>query len=989
MEQSNLLKILSQHKYVIALAIIVPLVAMAAVIPTDLTVTGDLDVQNIQIDGDNNTIKSTDTNGDIILDPNGSGNINLPDLSASRVPLIDSGNDLVSSNVTETEFSQLENIGSTTISSTQWGYLGALDQALTQSDDVGFNSVLVGDGSESAPSYSFADETNMGFFRESGGGQIGVSMGGSKGACFTESDSGSTNFGVGLCSTSDATPFYLYRSSTSSVQMQIENPATTAGAGAGVTFKSGTGNTSNLLAYPTAMTLVALKDRAALRNFVGDGVSIIATEASADTRFYFGGQTDADELMRFDDAGVVFDFDGSISPDSSLAFEVTGTTTQGAKPAPTLTESQRDAVSSPASGAMVYNSDSNKYNYYNGSSWSDMGGGAGSGEKTYFEGGDFESGVGLATAYEEGSAAYADGTGGSPATISVSQNSTTPLRQLADLAITKAATDGSAEGVTLLSQSIERADQGRELYFKGEFDFTGSNYTSGDICLKAYDVADTAILAVVPVSGLDEDGCFNQAKGKVVAKVLTSASTTGAVRVSLHLESDSATGSAWTVYADDVVLGPQGVVPGAIAKPTETVTVTGSWTSNTTYAAKRWRLGDRTHYEVLVEVDGGSPTATTLTINLPSGDVIDNAKVSGTNGDILGVGTILDSGTRIYDASVIKTGTTSVQVSWLSDHTGSNAVSSTNPFSFTTGDKVVVRFDVPLENHKASAALSTTETLFSTVSTSTAAATPTGTISSSYNVAIFPDPDDDEFNLYNSSTGSWTASKNGKVDVTAHLEYSFTAEAGITSRVRVINTTTGKALIGREFRTGSTNQAWPSISGSLEVSKGDIIQVQSWNNAAAGHAYLSGGSSFSIAYRPDFSAFSVYGETDLVESSTAMASYSITSSQWGDFASITLTPGEWDIEVLVSTNNFGAVAAGVMFAGIGTVSGNTGPGGGSEGPDYLGVTVDAASNTRTTLPFSKRGVIVTESTTYYLKTYYSAATTNIQAYGKISARKIK
>ncbi len=39
------------------------------------------------------------------------------------------------------EVSQLANIGTTTISATQWGYLGAMDQSVTQSDNVVFNQV--------------------------------------------------------------------------------------------------------------------------------------------------------------------------------------------------------------------------------------------------------------------------------------------------------------------------------------------------------------------------------------------------------------------------------------------------------------------------------------------------------------------------------------------------------------------------------------------------------------------------------------------------------------------------------------------------------------------------------------------------------------------------------------------------------------------------------------------------------------------------------
>tara|TARA_B110000459_G_scaffold177696_1_gene202438 strand:- start:1555 stop:5217 length:3663 start_codon:yes stop_codon:yes gene_type:complete len=49
------------------------------------------------------------------------------------------------SNLTAVEGAQLENIGTTTISATQWGYLGTTDQALAQGDDVTFGTVRVDD----------------------------------------------------------------------------------------------------------------------------------------------------------------------------------------------------------------------------------------------------------------------------------------------------------------------------------------------------------------------------------------------------------------------------------------------------------------------------------------------------------------------------------------------------------------------------------------------------------------------------------------------------------------------------------------------------------------------------------------------------------------------------------------------------------------------------------------------------------------------------
>ena len=44
-------------------------------------------------------------------------------------------------NLTTSEIQQLENIGTSTVSATQWGYIGAMDQSVTSSDNPSFNSV--------------------------------------------------------------------------------------------------------------------------------------------------------------------------------------------------------------------------------------------------------------------------------------------------------------------------------------------------------------------------------------------------------------------------------------------------------------------------------------------------------------------------------------------------------------------------------------------------------------------------------------------------------------------------------------------------------------------------------------------------------------------------------------------------------------------------------------------------------------------------------
>ena len=63
---------------------------------------------------------------------------------------------------------------------------------------------------------------------------------------------------------------------------------------------------------------------------------------------------------------------GTTTPDASSALDITSTT--GGLLVPRMTETQRDAISSPASGLMIYQTDGTVgFYYYNGSSWANVG----------------------------------------------------------------------------------------------------------------------------------------------------------------------------------------------------------------------------------------------------------------------------------------------------------------------------------------------------------------------------------------------------------------------------------------------------------------------------------------------------------------------------------------------------------------------------------------------------------------------------------------
>jgi hypothetical protein len=75
-------------------------------------------------------------------------------------------------------------------------------------------------------------------------------------------------------------------------------------------------------------------------------------------------------FMRGTTQGVGIEIASNPSIANSAILTLTSTT-QGFLP-PRMTTAQRDAIASPATGLMIYNTTSNKHQGYNGSTWNDF-----------------------------------------------------------------------------------------------------------------------------------------------------------------------------------------------------------------------------------------------------------------------------------------------------------------------------------------------------------------------------------------------------------------------------------------------------------------------------------------------------------------------------------------------------------------------------------------------------------------------------------------
>lgn len=625
------------------------------------------------------------------------------------------------------------------------------------------------------------------------------------------------------------------------------------------------------------------------------------------------------------------------------------------------------------------------------------GGGSGGG-KNYFENPEFETNIDGVTTYDD-SSAYVNGEGGSPSAITVAFNGTTPLAGEGDLEISKSAADGSGEGVTLTTRTIDRADRGENLIIQFEWDGTHANYASGDMKLYAYSTGtDATILPVYPIAGLNDDGTLPQQKTKIVAYVPTSSTTDSTVRVSLHVETSNA--SAYDVYVDSFKVGPDMVVPGAIVTDWQSFTPTGSWVSNTTYTGLWRRIGSDIEVQAKI-LTTGAPTSTSLTINLPSGLTLDTAKMLSSVGTL---NTIPNSQTSIWDDNVSTryagrltyNNSTSFFVGFFTDvnttYERVDSVGHTAPFTWAANDYVNITYKVPIQGWSSGASLSTTEAAF-TPWKMRASRTNTVTLTdNTWTKLPFSAPVVlDNISSYD-SVNDYFVNRGKKRTVFFAAQINFVASASsrnVGARVYVNGANVTNSVT--QPATATNSGSVPLFLGPYELNANDYVELYGYQNDVSGATTLDTTVySLSIIEVPDFSTFSVFGKSEVIEGAvTTETNWTFTAGQYGDFTSFVLTPGVWELSGSMQLYNAGATTYTSPYFGFATSSGNAVTGASIPKTLVLDNRVTGTSTQYVLLSKSPFTVTVTTPTTYYVKGRINTSITNVQYLYHYQARRIQ
>lgn len=359
----------------------------------------------------------------------------------------------------------------------------------------------------------------------------------------------------------------------------------------------------------------------------------------------------------------------------------------------------------PASGKIsVYGKSNNKlYMLKSNGVETEIGTGSGATGINHISNGSFEDdATGYSTYADAAGVAVVDGTGGSP-TSTFAVTTSSPLRGAKSGLFTKDAANRQGEGFSY-DFTIEQGDLYKINLISFDYE-TSTNYVDGD--MRCYIVNTTSgevkELAVrdIAANSYGTYNCFFQADG------------TTAYRLVWHVSSTSAL--AYTLKIDNVKVGPQTVVRGALVTDWQSYTPTFAGFGTVSSISFKYRqVGDS--YEVKGTFEAGTPTATAASITLPGGASIDSNKMSSWPNEILGQYNTTNAG-----ASGIWTNGVGGVVGWQSSDStkiffgyqntsdASSTVSSMGVAGSTivnAGANVFVSFRVPVSGKSANVILS-------------------------------------------------------------------------------------------------------------------------------------------------------------------------------------------------------------------------------------------------------------------------------------------
>ncbi len=318
--------------------------------------------------------------------------------------------------------------------------------------------------------------------------------------------------------------------------------------------------------------------------------------------------------------------------------------------------------------------------------------------------GHFEKNAnGFASYADAAATSPVDGTGGA-ATVTCTRTATTPLAGEGSFLITKDGANRQGNGCSA-SFSIDSKDKARVLQISFDYLVASGTYADGDQTVWLYDVTNSRLIQPAGSSLLNV--------GLAQKQILTFQTSSDSTSYRLIFHTTSTSTSAYTVKIDDIQVSPQVFAFGSSSTEWISYTPTGSWVANSTYTGKWRRNGGDLEAQVYISLSG-APTATSLTIELPTGLTIDTSSLASAGAAFI---EHVDSSVQInsgggYAPGILRySDTNTLGVGYFASTSADSAasiiaVSSTGPAVFASGDKISIYYKVPIVGWSSSQVLS-------------------------------------------------------------------------------------------------------------------------------------------------------------------------------------------------------------------------------------------------------------------------------------------
>ncbi len=475
---------------------------------------------------------------------------------------------------------------------------------------------------------------------------------------------------------------------------------------------------------------------------------------------------------------------------------------------------------------------------------------------------------GWATYQDAAGATPVDGTGGAP-TVTWTRSTSSPLTGTASFVLTKDAANRQGEGASY-AFTIDSASQARVLAINFDFIVGSGTFVAGasgvdsDVEVYIYDVTNAVVIQPSSYKLFSNSSTIS---GHFSAN-FQSASNSTSYRLILHCATTSA--SAYTLKFDTVQVGPSSYVYGTPITDWLAFTPTvGGWVdANHTNTGFWRRVGGDAEYEIKVATSG-APTSATLTLNLPSGHVIDTTRIVNTtaNSGSLGIGTVNDSGASIYPVIVGYLTTTSVAVAVVgtaSSYGGLSNVTQAVPMTFGAGDQIDVKFTAPILGWSSSVQMSDSADQRVVAARMTGA---TATVTNSYSDITWTTIANDTHGAMGAI--SYTVPVPGYYDISGSVNIgASTVSAAGGFFVGLHNGTS--VILDNEFLFDLNvpeNESIPFTYGSVLLSAGTAIKVQIKTSGTIGTPVINSSATLNYLAIKRLSGPSAIGASETVAAS--------------------------------------------------------------------------------------------------------------------------